>query len=160
MQKLFKPLTIGPVTIKNRFMMAPMENGLAEKGGLVNERITRFFEERAKQEVGIILTGSVSISPEGCGLPTQLCVYDDKYVPGLKSLADAVHRQGSLIGAQIYHAGRQANEAVTGIQPIAPSAIPCSILGNNPREMTKDDIVDIKDKFIKVREELLTQVLI
>lgn len=130
-------------------MMAPMENGLAAPGGFVNDRIIRFFEERAKNEVGIILTGSVGVSPEGRGLPTQLSSYDDKFIPGLKELTDAIHKAGSKIGAQIYHAGRQASEAITGIQPIAPSAIPCAIVGNDPREMTVTEIYEMKEKFIQ-----------
>ncbi|MFC4797769.1 FAD-dependent oxidoreductase [Neobacillus sp. GCM10023253] len=149
MSKLFTPIKIGPITIKNRFMMAPMENGLAAPGGFINDRITKFFEERAKNEVGIIITGSVGISPEGRGLPTQLSIYDDQFIPGLRELTDAVHNAGSKIGAQIYHAGRQASEAITGIQPIAPSAVPCLVVGNDPREMTKEEIYEMKEKFVE-----------
>lgn len=152
MSKLFTPIKIGNLELKNRFMLAPMENGLADLGGEVNQRIIDFFVERAKNEVAIIISGSVGISPEGRGLPTQLSIYDDKFIPGLKKMTDAVHEAGAKIGAQIYHAGRQASEAVTGIQPIAPSAIPCEILGNNPREMTKEDIIEIKEKFKKAAE--------
>ncbi|MBM7869868.1 2,4-dienoyl-CoA reductase-like NADH-dependent reductase (Old Yellow Enzyme family)/thioredoxin reductase [Clostridium pascui] len=152
MSKLFTPIKIGNLELKNRFMLAPMENGLADLGGEVNQRIIDFFVERAKNEVAIIISGSVGISPEGRGLPTQLSIYDDKFIPGLKRMTDAVHEAGAKIGAQIYHAGRQASEAVTGIQPIAPSAIPCAILGNNPREMTKEDIIEIKEKFKKAAE--------
>lgn len=152
MSKLFTPIKIGNLELKNRFMLAPMENGLADLGGEVNQRIIDFFVERARNEVAIIISGSVGISPEGRGLPTQLSIYDDKFIPGLKKMTDAVHEAGAKIGAQIYHAGRQASEAVTGIQPIAPSAIPCAILGNNPREMTKEDIIEIKEKFKKAAE--------
>ncbi|WP_042462050.1 oxidoreductase [Neobacillus dielmonensis] len=149
MSDLFTPIQIGPITIKNRFMMAPMENGLAAPGGVVNDRIIRFFEERAKNDVGIILTGSVGVSPEGRGLPTQLSVYDDEFIPGLKRLTDAIHQAGSKIGAQIYHAGRQASEDITGIQPIAPTAMPCEIVGNDPREMTTEEIYEMKEKFVE-----------
>lgn len=149
MTRLFTPINIGPITIKNRFMMAPMENGLAAPGGFVNDKIIKFFEERAKNEVGIILTGSVGVSPEGRGLPTQLSIYDDQFISGLKELTDAVHQAGSLIGAQIYHAGRQASEAITGIQPIAPSAVPCVIVGNDPREMTVEEIDEMREKFVQ-----------
>jgi 2,4-dienoyl-CoA reductase-like NADH-dependent reductase (Old Yellow Enzyme family) len=128
-------------------MMAPMENGLAEFGGEVSQKLIDFFVERAKNEVSIIITGSVAVTPEGRGLPTQLTVYDDKFVPGLNRLTDAVHNAGGKIGAQVYHAGRQATAAVTGIQPVAPSAIPCQILGNDPRAMTIDDIDDMVVKF-------------
>ncbi|WP_426348724.1 FAD-dependent oxidoreductase [Alloiococcus sp. CFN-8] len=155
MQKLFTPLKIGNLELKNRFMMAAMENGLAEVGGQVSDRLIDFFVERAKNEVAMIITGSIGISPEGRGLPTQLSIYEDEYVPGLKRMTDAVHQVGGRIGAQLYHAGRQASEAVTGLQPIAPSAVPCAILGNNPREMTKEDMIEVKEKFIKGAERAI-----
>lgn len=155
MSKLFSPIKIGQLELKNRFMMAPMENGLAALGGEVSQRIIDFFVERAKKEVSIIITGSVGISPEGRGLPTQLSIYDDKFIPGLRRMTDAIHEAGAKVGAQIYHAGRQASEAVTGLQPIAPTAMPCEIVGNNPREMTKDDILETKEKFKKAAERSL-----
>lgn len=132
-----------------------MENGLAEVGGEVNDRIIRFFEERAKNEVGIIITGSLGISPEGRGLPTQLSIYDDRYIPGLKRLTDAIHQAGSLVGGQIYHAGRQATEAITGIQPVAPSAVPCAVLGNDPRELSKEELIEMKDKFVQAAKRCI-----
>lgn len=148
MDKLFTPIKIGNLEIKNRFMLAPMENGLAHVGGEVSDRLINFFVDRVKKGVGIAITGSVSISPEGSGLPTQLAIYDDKYVNGLSKLCDAVHKAGGKIGAQLYHAGRQASEAVTGIQPIAPTAMPCAVMSNDPREMTRKDIEEINQKFV------------
>lgn len=148
MKKLFTPIKIGNLDLKNRFMMAPMENGLAHIGGEVSDRLINFYVDRIEKEVSIIITGSISISPEGSGLPTQLSIYEEKSVPGLKKLCDAVHNAGGKIGAQLYHAGRQATSAVTGIQPIAPTAMPCSLLGNDPREMTLEDINDINEKFV------------
>ena len=148
MQKLFTPIKIGNLEVKNRFMLAPMENGLAHFGGEVSDRLINFFVDRTRREVGIIITGSISISPEGSGLPTQLAIYDEKFVPGLTRLCDEVHKAGGKIGAQLYHAGRQATAAVTGIQPIAPTAMPCAILGNNPREMTLQDMEEIREKFV------------
>jgi 2,4-dienoyl-CoA reductase-like NADH-dependent reductase (Old Yellow Enzyme family)/thioredoxin reductase len=149
MSKLFTPIKIGNLELKNRFMMAPMENGLAKIGGDVSDKLINFLVERAKNDVSIIMTGSIAISPEGRGLPTQLNLYEDSHIIGLKKLTDAIHNAGGKIGAQLYHAGRQASESITGIQPIAPSAIPCTILGNNPREMTKEDIEEIHKKFVE-----------
>ncbi|MGM9988390.1 MAG: FAD-dependent oxidoreductase [Bacillaceae bacterium] len=148
MRKAFTPIKIGKLEVKNRFMMAPMENGLANLGGKVSNQLIQFFVERVENEVGIVMTGSIGISEEGRGLPTQLSIYDDTYIPGLTKLTEAVHKAGGKIGAQIYHAGRQATEDVTGIQPIAPSAIPCSLLNNNPREMTVEDMEVVKKKFV------------
>lgn len=148
MRKLFSPIKIGNLEIKNRFMMAAMENGHANFGGGINENIEAFFLERAKNDVGLIMSGSIAVTPEGRGLPTQLCTYDEALLPGMKEMVDKVHKAGAYMGAQLYHAGRQATAAITGIQPVAPSAIPCAILGNDPREMNKDDFKTILDAFV------------
>ena len=149
MKKCFTPIQIGNLTLKNRFMMAPMENGLAAVGGAVTDKLCDFFVERAKNDVGIILTGSIGVSPEGRGLPTQLSLYEQAHMHDLKKLVDAVHNAGAAIGAQLYHAGRQASEAITGLTPLAPSAMPCAILGNHPREITLEEMEDIKQKFVQ-----------
>lgn len=149
MKKCFTPIQIGSLTLKNRFMMAPMENGLAAVGGAVTDKLCDFFVERAKNDVGIILTGSIGVSPEGRGLPTQLSLYEQAHMHDLKKLVDAVHNAGAAIGAQLYHAGRQASEAITGLTPLAPSAMPCAILGNHPREITLEEMEDIKQKFVQ-----------
>lgn len=150
MEKLFTPIKIGNLELKNRFVMAPMENGLAEVGtGEVTQKLIDFFVERVKNEVSMIITGSIGVSPEGRGLPTQLSLFEEKHVAGHKRLVDAIHNAGGKIAAQIYHAGRQASEAITGLTPLAPSAIPCSILGNHPKEITLEEMEKIKEKFVK-----------
>ena len=148
MTDLFSPLRIGTLTLKNRFMMAPMENGMAHRGGLVSERLVGFFRERAQKEAAIIMTGSISISPEGAGLPSQIGIYDDRFLPGLEKLCCAVHDAGGRIGAQLYHAGRQATEAVTGLTPLAPSALPCAVVNSHPREVSESDMDELEQKFI------------
>lgn len=145
---LFDPIKIGNVELKNRVMMAPMENGMAAVGtGEVTDRIIAFFEERARHNVALIMPGSIGVAPEGRGLPTQLSLYDQSQVAGHKRLVDAIHKNGSLVAAQLYHAGRQASEAITGLDPLAPSAIPCGILQNHPKEITLEQMERIKEQF-------------
>ena len=145
---LFDPIKIGNVELKNRVMMAPMENGMATVGtGEVTDRIIAFFEERARHNVALIMPGSIGVAPEGRGLPTQLSLYDQSQVAGHKRLVDAIHKNGSLVAAQLYHAGRQASEAITGLDPLAPSAIPCGILQNHPKEITLEQMERIKEQF-------------
>ena len=146
--KLFEPIKIGNVELKNRVIMAPMENGMAAVGtGEVTDRIIAFFEERAQHNIAMIMPGSIGVSPEGRGLPTQLSLFDEKQVAGHKRLVDAIHSKGSLVAAQLYHAGRQASEAITGLDPLAPSAIPCGILQNHPKEITHEQMNRIKEQF-------------
>ena len=148
--KLFTPIQIGNLTIKNRLVMAPMENGLAEVGtGEVTQKLIDFFVERVKNDVSMIFTGSIGVSPEGRGLPTQLSLYDHAHVAGHKKLVDAIHKAGGKIAAQIYHAGRQASEAITGLTPLAPSAVPCAILSNHPKEISLEEMEEVKNKFVQ-----------
>ena len=148
--KLFTPIKIKNMELKNRFIMAPMENGMASIGeGLVTDRIIAYFEERAKHGVSMIMPGSIGVSPEGRGLPTQLSLYAPEHVASHKRLVDALHTYDVKVGAQLYHAGRQASEAITGLDPVAPSAMPCAILGNHPKEITLEQMAEIKDKFVK-----------
>ena len=152
MPELFSPVAIGDLVLKNRIMMAPMENGMAHEGGMVSERLIHFFEERAQNDVAIIMTGSVTVAPEGAGLPSQIAIYDEKFLPGLEHLCSAVHRAGAKIGAQIYHAGRQATERITGLQPVAASAMPCAILENHPRELAREELPAMVKRFTVAAE--------
>lgn len=147
MTRPFEPITIGSMTLKNRIMMAPMETGLADPGGYVSDQLVLFYEERVRNDVAIAVTGSATVSPEGRGLPRQLGCYDESFIPGLARLAEAVHRAGGRIAGQIYHAGRQATRAITGLEPMAPSPIPCPIMNDMPREMTRGDIEAMVEKF-------------
>ncbi len=150
MEKLFSPVRIGNLELKNRFIMAPMENGMAEPGtGNVTERLLCFFRERAKNGVSMIMPGSIGVSPEGRGLPTQLSLWEERHVAEHKRLVGAIHEEGCLAGAQIYHAGRQASEAITGLDPLAPTAMPCAILSNHPKEITTEQMEEIREKFVR-----------
>lgn len=152
--KLLNPIMLGGLELKNRIMMAPMETGLGAEGGYSSRRLLDFYAIRARNNVAIVMTGSIGISPEGRGLPFQLSCYDDKFILKLKELTDAVHREGGRIGAQIYHAGRQASEQLTGLQPLAPSPIPCPVMQCMPRAMDRADFETILDKFVQGAKRL------
>ena len=149
MPDLFTPLRIGQLTLKNRFMMSPMENGMGHMNGTVSDRLIRFFHDRAARGVALIMTGSVAVSPEGVGQPTQLRLDGAEHQQGLAALCAAVHAAGGAIGAQIYHAGGQASEAITGLEPLAPSARPCPLLNNRPRAMTVADMDRVTADFVR-----------
>jgi hypothetical protein len=87
-KKLFTPITINSMTLKNRLMMAPMGLGYTQDS-FVNDRIIEFFKERAKGGVGLIDVGACRIHELGGG-PIFIGLDNDKYMPGLKRLADEV----------------------------------------------------------------------
>lgn len=72
---------------------------------------------------------------------------DDKYVPGMKKLAKAIHENGAKASLQLVHAGRYACAQFTGVPPVAPSSIPSRYTKEIPRELATEEVEEIIEKF-------------
>lgn len=155
-KKLFTPMNIGKMVVPNRIVMTAMGNHLANTDGSVSEEDIAFYGARAKGGVGLIITECACVNFEtGKGNTRQIAVDDDKYIPGLKRLADEVHKYGSVIAVQIYHPGRQGITAVNGNKTMAaPSAKECLAVRQPTHEMTKEEIKDTIDRFVKSAKRL------
>lgn len=116
---LFQPVCIGPLVLKNRFVMAPMSVHMTEDGSVTDKEIA-FWERRAAGGVAMIILGSVCVRPDG-NFGGQLFIENDDRIIGLQRLVDAIHKHDCLIAAQIHHSGRETNKCTSGYQPIAPS---------------------------------------
>ncbi|MGO9139382.1 MAG: FAD-dependent oxidoreductase [Syntrophales bacterium] len=100
---LFTPIDIGTMRVKNRIVMLPLTTGFCELDETIGERLVNFFAARAKGGVGLII---VPFSPVHAGSPIEPGLYDDRFLPGVRKLADAVHAHGAKIAAQLitsYH---------------------------------------------------------
>jgi 2,4-dienoyl-CoA reductase-like NADH-dependent reductase (Old Yellow Enzyme family)/thioredoxin reductase len=145
--KLFEPGTIGKMRVKNRIVMPPMATNFAGPFGEVSERIIKYYVERAKGNVGLIIVENVQVKyPEGKDVACQLRLDDNKYIPGFQELAEAVHPYGTKIFIQIHHAGRQYH-GIEGAEGVAPSAIPDGFLQQPVRELTISEIWDLVERF-------------
>jgi len=102
--RLFQPGKIGRLELKNRLVMPAMGTTLASPDGQVTSRMIDYYVERAKGGVGLIVTQFSCISPDS-GPPRSLCIYDDKFISGLRELAAAVHEHGAKIAVQTCHLG-------------------------------------------------------
>ena len=132
-EKLFEPITVGNVTLKNRVVMAPMATNFATQDGLVTDQLIDFYVERAKNDVGLIIVECACIdSPRGKNVAHELCVDRDECIPGLRRLASAIHEAGAKAALQVHHAGSLAKSSITGRQPISCSAIPSRVTGEIP----------------------------
>ncbi len=153
-KSLFSPIKVGNVLLKNRIVMPAMHLNYTPDGS-VTDRLTAFYEERAKGGVALIIAGGCIID-ELSGEKSMINISDDKFIPGLKKLTGKVHEHGARIAAQLYHAGRYANSDgylfSIGHQPLAPSAIPSRFARENPKEMTKDDIREVINNYSKAAE--------
>jgi len=152
LKKLFEPVRIGKLELRNRMVMAPINTHLGTELGGVNERLIDYYVERARGGVALIITDAMCIDwPVGKAGTSPLRIDEWKYVNTLHDLTDAVHEYGAKIAAQIHHAGRQNSMAVCaeGRELVAPSAIPCLPTGADmPRELIVEEIEELINKFI------------
>jgi 2,4-dienoyl-CoA reductase-like NADH-dependent reductase (Old Yellow Enzyme family) len=122
MTRLFESTLINGMSLPNRFVRSATWEGLADKKGFVTPRLTEMMVELVKGDVGLIITSYAFVSPEGQSSSGQLAVYDDRFLPGLTEMVQAVHAAGGKIALQIVHGGIFSNPALTGLEVIGPSA--------------------------------------
>ena len=158
MSKLFSPLTIGKFTLKNRIVMSPMCQYSA-RDGFVNDWHMVHYGTRAAGGTGLIIMEATAVSSEGRITPGDLGIWSDEHIPGLKRIADFIHSQDSVSGIQLAHAGRKASCAMPlnggkqldtangGWQTIAPSPVPFMEGERTPRQLDRQGIQTITDRF-------------
>lgn len=147
--KLLEPVKIATLELRNRIVMPAMGTNYANRDGSVSDRLLDYYSERAKGGPGLIIIEVTCIdSPIGKTIAHQLCVHDDALIPGLTTLAQSIQAKGAKAALQLHHAGRRADERITGLQPVAPSAIAC-YGGSIPKELTEEEIEGILKNFAK-----------
>ncbi len=145
---VFQEGQIGNCKIKNRLAVTAMVSNYCDSNGYATERYIRYHEEKAKGGWGLIITEDYAINENAKGYECVAGLYLDAQIEGHKKLTDTVHQYGSRIFAQIYHPGKQSSSNVNGgVQPVAPSAIPCPWCREQPREMTIEEIDRIVEDF-------------
>jgi 2,4-dienoyl-CoA reductase-like NADH-dependent reductase (Old Yellow Enzyme family)/thioredoxin reductase len=147
----FKQGKIGNLTLKNRIVMPPMGTNLAGIEGEVTDHLIAYYEERAKGGTGLIIVEFTCIEYEyGKGFVRQLRLDEDRFIPGIHRLANAIHKYGAKAFVQIHHAGRQSNSSlINGKQIVAPSNVACAAVGEEPRELTTKEIKELVNKFVQ-----------
>ncbi|MGO8923888.1 MAG: NAD(P)-binding protein [Xanthobacteraceae bacterium] len=142
MNILLTPARIGPVEIKNRIVMPPMTTRTADDEGFVTEDCIAYYLARVQGGTGLITVEMASPEKVGRHRRREIGIYDDRFIPGLKRLTDAIHRGGAKASIQLGHAGGHTRIDICGETPIAPSAIPHPVYETTfetivPQEMTK-----------------------
>ncbi|MFV0463515.1 MAG: FAD-dependent oxidoreductase [Nostocoides sp.] len=138
---LSESVEVGPVTVANRLSIAPHTVNFGIDSGEVDDSFVAYLARRAAG-FGLTIVPLAAPAPSGRAEPSQPWLWDDRWIPQVARIADAVRAAGSEPGLQINHAGRQTNTAILGgEQPVAPSAVPArSIYKNPPRELTTGEI--------------------
>jgi 2,4-dienoyl-CoA reductase-like NADH-dependent reductase (Old Yellow Enzyme family) len=121
MAQLFETTSINGLSLANRLVRSATWEGLADEEGAVTPRLTDTMAELARGGVGLVITGYAFVSPEGKSAPRQLAVWDDRFLPGLRDMAGAVHAAGGKVVLQIVHGGSRALPQPGGPEPLGPS---------------------------------------
>jgi 2,4-dienoyl-CoA reductase-like NADH-dependent reductase (Old Yellow Enzyme family) len=123
MAALFESTAINGMSLANRFVRSATWEGLADEDGAVTPKLIEMMAELARGEVGLIISSYAFVSPQGQSSPRQLAAYNKSFLPGLRDMVQGVHAVGGKIALQLVHAGCQANAALSGLEPLGPSAV-------------------------------------
>ncbi|MGD9033242.1 MAG: FAD-dependent oxidoreductase [Desulfobacteraceae bacterium] len=145
-QKLFAPIKIGNKKLKSRIVMTPVQVNFSTDG-TSNERYEDFFEPRARSGVGLVMVEPVMIDKTSA--VRCLSLYEDRFIPPLAKLVETIHSNGALAGIQINHLGRQGDLIRSKNDPplVAPSPLPWSPNAEVPKELSRDEIEALIEKF-------------
>jgi N-ethylmaleimide reductase len=122
MSLLFSETNLGPLTLQNHLVMAPMTRNRAI-GNIPNALMAEYYAQRAT--AGLIITEGTSPSPNGLGYPRIPGIFSKAQVEGWRLVTDAVHAKGAKVFMQFMHCGRigHALNLPEGGRILAPSAI-------------------------------------
>jgi 2,4-dienoyl-CoA reductase (NADPH2) len=154
--KLFEPCKIRNMELKNRVVLAPMSNNLMEDG-FITQRAINFYMARARGGVGLITCEDGIVDfPLGNNVRSPVGIDNDKYIPMLKKLNEAIHAYGTKTVMQLAHAGRRAGrvaksgylEVTRGKIPVGPSELAHPAPGYVvPKELSTEGIREVVEQF-------------
>ncbi len=151
MTDLFESTSIKGMDLTNRFVRSGTWTGMATEEGYMTPKLKDLIVNVARGGVGLVVPDYSPVLKAGQSATRQLGIYDDAQIPGLSDMVEAVHGAGARIMAQLVHGGAHSKPEITGVEPMAPTAIPRTPgkMGEFPgcREMTGKDFDDVVEGF-------------
>ena len=145
MDRLFSPITLENLTIKNRLVMAPMCMYAAGNAGHVTDFHVQHYATRAMGGIGLVTVEATGVLENGKITDNCLGIYSDSHIDGLSRLVKAVHANGAKIAIQLAHAGRKCTVAVPQIY--GPTDQPFNDTFQTPVAMTEKQIAEVVKAF-------------
>src|ERR1700724_1530645 len=156
--KLFEPYKLGPITLPNRLVMAPLTRKRAVAGLVPSPLAIDYYGQRAS--AGLLVTEASQVSRQGQGYQDTPGIYSKEQVAGWRKVTDRVHANGGRIFIQIWHVGRISHTSLqpNNGAPVAPSAIRAkgkTFVNNTfteisePRALSLEEIPGIIESFKK-----------
>ncbi|MBP0614398.1 alkene reductase [Jiella mangrovi] len=158
---LLQPYDLGPVSLANRVVMAPLTRSRATSDGVPKDMHVEYYRQRAG--AGLIITEATNISPEGRGYAWTPGIFNDEQVAAWKKVTDAVHAEDGKIVLQLWHVGRVSHPDLQpgGALPVAPSAIAPKMQAFTedgmkdavaPRALAASELQRVVDDYVKATE--------
>lgn len=138
MPALTDPFNHKGLHVSNRLVMAPMVTSMAE-GHLASDAQVAWYQEHARQGVGLVIVESTAVLPDAIIMPRNLGIWEDGQIPGLARIAGAIHAGGASAVLQLVHGGGRAVREDPAVERVAPSPV-ALLAGPPPREMTEAEI--------------------
>jgi 2,4-dienoyl-CoA reductase-like NADH-dependent reductase (Old Yellow Enzyme family) len=138
---LFDTVDLPQIKLKNRLVMAPMTTISGETDGSFSSQEIIYLSQRAEGGIGMIITPACYVHKSGHAFERQVGCHSDDMIPSLSRCAEAINKYGSASVLQTHHGGNAAKKALSGCQPLAPSAVQ-NRRGTSemPAAMTEEDI--------------------
>ncbi|BBB31735.1 conserved hypothetical protein [Thermotomaculum hydrothermale] len=141
------PVKLKNLSLKNRYIMAPVKTAYGNLKGEVTERHLTYYKNIANGGVSLVILEPVSVTQSGKEHPKQITIHLPESVENLKKITDLLHQHGVYACLNLNHAGRAANPKATGMPVKAPSPIPCPTTGQTPEELTEKEINEILEGY-------------
>jgi 2,4-dienoyl-CoA reductase-like NADH-dependent reductase (Old Yellow Enzyme family)/NADPH-dependent 2,4-dienoyl-CoA reductase/sulfur reductase-like enzyme len=140
--------------LKNRVIMAPMGTNYGTSDGFSTDRDKRYYRERAKGGVALIVTEAMNVSAGARNHTNSLCVFHDRFIPGVSAVVQAIHDNGALAVAQLNHRGQLLRRSVLGMEPVGPTAGRNPATGEPVRALRADEVHAIQRDFLDASRRL------
>ncbi|MCR5388895.1 MAG: NAD(P)-binding protein, partial [Lachnospiraceae bacterium] len=154
---VFTPIKVGPLTLKNRLQFSPTVSCMSTAYGEVTTEYVDFIGMQARTGVGLITIGATSVDEEtGSDFPGELNITRDEMIGGLSRIADAAHRYGAKISAEMCHSGRGADKTLLQTPyALAPTPIPLDDKCRFVKAMDQHEIDHVVNQYADCAERLM-----
>ncbi len=137
---MFQPLKIGPMEVKNRFVVPPMGNNFANTDGTMSEQSAAYYRARAKGGFGLVTLEATVVHDDAKGGPRKPCLFSDNTIPSFKKVIDGCHEEGAKVSIQLQNAGPEGNAKNAGAPITAATSIPSDFGRDTPHELTTEEV--------------------
>ncbi len=139
----FEECVLAEMRLRNRIVRSATVDPYGAGDGMVSGEQIAYYRMLTENQVGLIISGMLSVSPEGIAGRLQTGAHDDRFIPGHRALTDAVHLAGGKVIAQINHAG----DCSVGTLPPSPSGISSAFAKAPSHEMSIGEIAAATSDF-------------